>query len=237
MAVCGYGAGRETMNSQNTLSLVTSEYLRTYEKILRELIEGMTGAPLTESISHNFIVQMIPHHRAAIEMSKNLLRFTTNIPLQNIALQIISEQTKSIADMEAALPLCRRLMNPPQDVRAYQNKTESIMKTMFSEMGSAPADNDLNTDFVREMIPHHMGAIRMSENALSQNICPDLVPILTAIITSQKRGVRQMEELLKKSPGKPEDLCHESYCQQITGVEPAFPAWEASVLPMNHICK
>lgn len=25
--------------------------------------------------------------------------------------------------------------------------------------------------------------------------------------------------------------------KQITGVEPAFPAWEASVLPMNHICK
>ena len=24
--------------------------------------------------------------------------------------------------------------------------------------------------------------------------------------------------------------------KQITGVEPAFPAWEAGVLPMNHIC-
>ena len=27
------------------------------------------------------------------------------------------------------------------------------------------------------------------------------------------------------------------YKKQITGIEPAFPAWEASVLPMNHICK
>ncbi len=24
--------------------------------------------------------------------------------------------------------------------------------------------------------------------------------------------------------------------KQITGIEPAFPAWEAGVLPMNHIC-
>ncbi len=24
--------------------------------------------------------------------------------------------------------------------------------------------------------------------------------------------------------------------QQITGIEPASPAWEAGVLPMNHIC-
>lgn len=31
-------------------------------------------------------------------------------------------------------------------------------------------------------------------------------------------------------------ICGISLCKQITGVEPAFPAWEASVLPMNHIC-
>ena len=35
-------------------------------------------------------------------------------------------------------------------------------------------------------------------------------------------------------------ILHNMYClhnkKQITGVEPAFPAWEASVLPMNHIC-
>ena len=30
--------------------------------------------------------------------------------------------------------------------------------------------------------------------------------------------------------------CHDIEKKQITGVEPAFPAWEASVLPMNHIC-
>lgn len=24
--------------------------------------------------------------------------------------------------------------------------------------------------------------------------------------------------------------------QQMTGIEPAFPAWEAGVLPMNYIC-
>lgn len=47
------------------------------------------------------------------------------------------------------------------------------------------------------MIPHHMGAIRMSENALRFPICPELIPILTAIISSQKRGVQEMEKLLQ----------------------------------------
>ena len=28
-----------------------------------------------------------------------------------------------------------------------------------------------------------------------------------------------------------------AYCKQITGIEPASPAWEAGVLPMNYICE
>lgn len=38
----------------------------------------MTGVCLTDSISGNFIMQMIPHHTAAIEMSANILKYTTD---------------------------------------------------------------------------------------------------------------------------------------------------------------
>ena len=38
------------------------------------------------------------------------------------------------------------------------------------------------------MIPHHQGAIRMSENALRYLLCPGLIPLLDAIIVSQKKG-------------------------------------------------
>ncbi len=35
----------------------------------------------------------------------------------------------------------------------------------------------------------------------------------------------------------PKRPIYRHFQEQITGIEPAFPAWEASVLPMNHICK
>ncbi len=35
----------------------------------------------------------------------------------------------------------------------------------------------------------------------------------------------------------PANLGRAFFFKQITGIEPAFPAWEASVLPMNHICR
>lgn len=176
---------------------VTKAYLERFYCILDDMISEMTTASLTNSISHNFITQMIPHHRAAIEMSGNLLQYTTFIPLQIIAKNIIAEQTKSIQDMEAIIRICSRCCNTECELTAYNENIRVIMEEMFTEMGEAPSVNNININFMREMIPHHQGAIRMSEQTLQYQICPELNPILESIITSQKRGVKEMKELLR----------------------------------------
>lgn len=165
--------------------------------ILDTMIKEMTEAELTESISRNFIVQMIPHHMAAIEMSENLLLYTAWEPLKKIASQIIKEQTKSIENMQAILCSCQNQHNSEQDFYLYQRRTNQILNTMFSDMENACPDHQINADFLREMIPHHMGAVRMSHNALQYDLCAGLYPILDAIITSQEKGIRQMEQLLR----------------------------------------
>lgn len=187
------------MNCSQQLNDETKRYLCRFYDILDEMIEGMNGARLTDSISHNFIVQMIPHHRAAIEMSENLLMYTGFVPLRRIAQNIVKEQTESIEDMKRALTCCERLLNARQDLCAYEKRLDGIKRVMFSQMRGARSDNNINADFMREMIPHHQGAIRMSKNALRFTICPELDPILQAIITSQERGVREMECLLKQA--------------------------------------
>ncbi len=162
------------------------------------MIRDMTSVPLTNSISDNFINQMIPHHLAAIEMSRNLLRFTTNLELQTIASNIISEQTKSISNMEAIQYKCSLLVNADYERFQYMNRFKKITEMMFNQMGSAPVTNGINANFVREMIPHHEGAVRMSNNVLHFNICPSLKPILYAIIASQCEGIKKMQQLLQQ---------------------------------------
>lgn len=185
------------MKRQCRLSNVTKDYLAAFYCILDEMIEGMTSAELTDSISHNFIAQMIPHHRAAIEMSENLLKYTTNIPLQDIAINIVESQTKSIQDMVNALSCCEQLCNREKDICIYQRRMSQIFRIMFSRMENARSTNDINANFMREMIPHHEGAIAMSKTTLQFDICPELKPILEAIIVSQERGVMQMQNLLR----------------------------------------
>lgn len=186
-----------TVNNQSCFSQVTDKYLDTFNCILGRMIEGMTCAEMTNSISHNFIVQMIPHHRAAIEMSENILQYTTNLTIEEIAENIICEQTKSIADMKSILSCCRNMTDSRESVCRYQSQIEPVFNTMFRSMQTAKSTNDINCNFLREMLPHHEGAVAFSEITLRQNICPQLVPILESIITSQKRGICQMERLVE----------------------------------------
>lgn len=117
------------MTGTYQLSINMGKYLDLYQLILDEMITEMSAAPMTDSISGSFIGQMIPHHRAAIEMSENLLQYTTNIPLQDIALNIISEQKKSVRDMEGAYSKCKTYENAPRDLTAYRKENKRIDST------------------------------------------------------------------------------------------------------------
>ena len=184
------------MENKFRLSNVAKDYLSSFYCILDKMVKGMTEAKLNNSISDNFIIQMIPHHKAAIEMSENILKYTTNVALQDIAENIIKEQTKSIDNMQKIQCACSEMTNSDRDVCLYQKRVKQILKTMFSQMRDACANNSVNCNFLREMIPHHMGAVRMSCNAFQYDICQELKPVLKSIIISQKKGISQMQHLL-----------------------------------------
>lgn len=178
------------------LSRVTQEYLNEFYQILDTMIQRMTNVDISTSISRNFILQMIPHHEAAIEMSRNLLQYTTNIELQNIALNIIASQNQGIEAMLRALDRCSTIVNQNTDIVNYQRAYNSIIDEMFNNMTNAPISNNIDINFINEMIPHHIGAVSMARNALRFDLCTELIPILNEIIRSQSIEVQQMRVLL-----------------------------------------
>lgn len=175
-------------------------YLEKFHHILKIMVCEMSSANLMDSISYNFIVQMIPHHEAAIRMSKNILAYTDDQEIMQIAENIISMQTKGIENMREIQNFCRRYRNSRGDLYRYQNALQPIFDAMFSEMQNAYSDHYVNCTFMREMIPHHEGAVRMAKLTLSCRICPQLRPILQSIVQEQEQGIREMKELLRQCP-------------------------------------
>lgn len=189
------------MNKPNTppkISNVARRYLDTFAVILDTMIRCMNDAKLTDSISGNFIKQMIPHHRAAIDMSLNILRYTTDIEVQNIALNIIAEQTKSIDDMISIEVCCRAKTNTPIQLKPYMRAHNDITQKMFGEMKSSPHTNNINYNFLCQIIPLQRGAVRMCENAMKYVICQELHPVIKSIICCNKTANSEMQKLLSK---------------------------------------
>lgn len=186
------------------LTDASKRYLCRYYRTLDEMVQGVTTARLTQSISHNFVVQMIPHHRAAIQISEDLLEVSDSRTLRLLARRIIDRQNQCIARMEAALPACTQLATPQMDLRLYQRRTDLILREMFAAMGAAPEGNRLDAVFLRQMLPHHEGAVRMARNALRYEVCLELAPTLRSIIDGQCGEVGQMRALLRRMgcPGR-----------------------------------
>ena len=82
-----------------TFSIVTQKYLVCSEKILNNMISNMSNIRINDSVSADFIVTMIPHHESAVKFSEELLKYTTDICLQETAQKIINGQTKDVETM------------------------------------------------------------------------------------------------------------------------------------------
>ena len=180
------------------LSDPSKRYLCCYYQILDEMIQGITTAKLTRSLSHNVIVQMIPHHQAAVRMCRNLLQYSDDGAVRRLAQRITDQQTQGLQAMEGLLADCGQPANPQMDLRLCHRRTELILRELFSQMGSAPEGNRLDLVFLRQMIPHHLGAARMAQNTLRYQVATGLAPVLRSTIDTHCKEVRQMRALLRR---------------------------------------
>ena len=186
------------MKNTVLLSEDSKNYLCCFYQTLDQMVQAMTTAGLTQSISHNFIVQMLPHHRAAIQMASNVLRFTKNQAVRRLAQRVVQERTQSTDQLENALGPAAQLINPQQDLRLYQRRMDLIYRDMYTKMNRAPENNRLAAVYLRQTLSHRMGAVRMAENALKYDVCTELVPILCSIAAQQRREIAQTRTLLSR---------------------------------------
>ena len=70
---------------------------------------------------------------------------------------------------------------------------------MYAKMGRGPEHNRLAAVYLRQMVPHCLGAAGMAETALKYDVCTELVPLLRAIAARQRRDIPQMRALLGRT--------------------------------------
>ena len=73
---------------------------------------------------------------------------------------------------------------------------KKAMDKMHKDMMIKSSGN-IDVDFLKGMIPHHQGAIDMSEELIKKTKDPELKALAQKIIKDQKAEIKQMQEMLK----------------------------------------
>lgn len=167
--------------------------------------EGRHATRSGDSAERAFLSAMVPHHEAAIEMAEVAQKRGRAREIRALADSIVGAQAKEIGQMKA---IHRRLFGTEltPDERAHERLGLSAREAGMDHAGAAT--NLRNAEpfdraFVDEMVPHHRGAIRMSEAVLARTRDPELRRLARGIISMQRKEIAQMNAFREREHGAP----------------------------------
>jgi uncharacterized protein (DUF305 family) len=134
-----------------------------------------------------FLVEMIPHHQEAIDMSLALRAITQDPVLKELTDAIIIEQEKEIAQMRAWL-----------DAWYPTSSYVSSYMPMMRDTSGISAISTIEKIWLEDMIVHHMGAVMMAEDVLKIDPRPEVAAFARAIIAVQTDEIMLMQSLLQR---------------------------------------
>ncbi|HEY9876343.1 MAG TPA: DUF305 domain-containing protein [Candidatus Obscuribacterales bacterium] len=146
-----------------------------------------------------FIDAMKIHHQGAVIMAKEAQQKSKRPEIKKLADNIIKAQNTEISQMQK----WRQAWYPQasKEPLAYGGQGKSLVPMpekqrqdmmMSGDLGAA--DDQFDKRFINAMIPHHEGAIKMAEDALTKSKHPEIKKLAQNITTSQKAEIEQMKQ-------------------------------------------
>jgi uncharacterized protein (DUF305 family) len=139
-----------------------------------------------EAFDKAYLSQMIAHHEAAVQMAKNALTAATKPETKQEAQKVVDSQTKEIAQMTGWLQTWYK--------SAPDETEQALVKADMKPMMAMPISTDAM--FFEMMIPHHQGAIDMSELALKNAGRDEVKELARKIIAAQKSEIAEYHRLM-----------------------------------------
>lgn len=182
----------------STLAKAEKGYNEEYTVIFNNMMKAMNTAPNTGNVNLDFVLEMIPHHEGGINMAKAIVKYGSNPNVKKIAENIIKSQEAQIPIMqELKTKFEKEPLSDKKDSEKYLKTYNSVKDKMFKEMQGVKVTDNVDANFLQQMIYHHEGAIGMAKDILKFTKDPELKKLAENIITTQSKGVSEMRALLK----------------------------------------
>ena len=156
---------------------------------------GSSGQDALKSLSGKefniaFLSQMIAHHQGAVDMAKDVLKVAKQTETKTEAQAVVTNQEKEIKKMTAWL-------HDWYGVTPSAAQMDLVKADMKGMMGMKVTDDKM---FFQMMLPHHQGAIDMSQLALKQSDKAEVKELAQQIIKAQEAEIGRYNALIKQMP-------------------------------------
>lgn len=163
---------------------------------------GMDLGPADANFDLRFIDAMTPHHQGALEMANVAQQKSKRPEIKKLADNIIKSQNQEITQMKQ----WRQAWYPSAGTKpmAYDSQmghtmemSSDQMKAMMMNQDLGAADAKFDSRFINAMIPHHEGAVKMAQDALTKSKRPEIKQLAQEIIKAQDTEIKQMQQWRK----------------------------------------
>ena len=150
-----------------------------------------------------FIDTMSVHHQAAVDMASLVPKRAGHAEIQALAADIMLGQLKEISDMKSWRGEWFKDAAPAVNMELpgmHDSMKDADMKNLEGLKGT-----DFDLEFIRQMIPHHEGAVQMAKDAEKRATKPQLKTLAAAIVKAQEAEIANMKQWQKawgKEPAK-----------------------------------
>jgi uncharacterized protein (DUF305 family) len=142
----------------------------------------------------HFIEMMIPHHQGAIDMANLALSRAKHAEIKRLAETIKRDQTREIQQMRTWYKQWYGTEVPATSMGGMGMMGMSRHRDMMGDLTALRNASDFDAEFIRQMIPHHEMALRMSRMVINHGNRRELRNLADSIIRSQTSEINQMQQ-------------------------------------------
>ncbi len=197
------GNAKDESNEKNTALSEETEsttdklegYINEQDNIMHTMFEEMHGFNLTGSSDMDFLLGMIPHHKAAIEMAREYLEYgAENEEMKALAQNIMVTQQKEIELMNSFTENMDISSVNSENEKSYIEEYNVAMQNSHSHNTSGY--ESIDKAFAEGMTEHHQMAVDMSEIIVKYGENPQVRELANSIIETQQKEIEQMQNFI-----------------------------------------
>ncbi|MGN1195555.1 MAG: hypothetical protein ACI4SB_08730 [Acutalibacteraceae bacterium] len=183
------------MNSYK-LSRVAVEYLDRYYEILEKMKSDISRIDVTLTASCQFVYQSIAMNTAVNENAKNILRFTTYLPIEAFADKTkgeCAEYEKAIGTVEG---FCE--IDKTKQKRLYLQSFDNLFSHYYNSVCKIVEDNNINLDYIRRSVALDRAIVRLCRTALRFSDCEQIRPAIDLMMNQSLGRIGELESIYRR---------------------------------------